>query len=193
MGDGTDCDPNPCEPPPVAGACCFDGGYCLYLTQIDCESQQGIFQGPLVPCDPNPCVTFNEGDHCSNPIVIIADTQLPYSATDTTCGRGNYYLQTCLTPNDQGEEIVYQIVVQEMTAFSITVDPKGTPFTGMALSYDGCPGSDCVTATDKLGKGLPYSIGCQQYMPGTYYLIIDLSSSGGKCIPYFTLSIDNCP
>lgn len=193
MGDGTGCDPNPCELPPVEGACCFDGGYCLYLAQIDCESQQGIFQGPLVPCDPNPCVTFNEGDHCSNPIVIIADTQLPYSATDTTCGRGNYYLQTCLSPYDQGEEIVYQIVVQDMAAFSITVDPKGTPFTGMALFYDGCPGSDCVTATDKLGKGFPYTIGCQQYMPGTYYLMIDLSSSGGTCIPSFTISIDNCP
>ena len=191
QGNGTTCDPNPCLPPQPEGACCFSGGVCEVLPLDICSSLGGEFQGESVPCEPNPCPA--DGDDCQHPIVIAVDTQLPYSDTNSTCGRGNDYSQTCVAPYDQGEEIIYRLEVSDLGYFSITLDPKGTLFTSMALSTGECPGVECLTALDEAGKGLAYSIGCREYSPGTYYLMIDLGADGGTCIPSFSLSIDPCP
>ncbi len=53
MGDGTDCDPNPCLPP--EGACCFDDGSCTFGTEADCVTAGGTYWGDGTDCDPNPC------------------------------------------------------------------------------------------------------------------------------------------
>lgn len=55
MGDGTNCDPNPCDCPPPIGACCLPDEICVVLTQEDCVNQGGTFLGETVLCDPNPC------------------------------------------------------------------------------------------------------------------------------------------
>lgn len=52
QGDGTFCDPNPCPPPPVTGACCV-GEECTITTEADCP---GEYQGDDTVCDPNPCI-----------------------------------------------------------------------------------------------------------------------------------------
>lgn len=54
QGDDTDCDPDPCPPAPVFGACCV-GDVCSITTQADC---QGQYQGDNTSCDPNPCVVI---------------------------------------------------------------------------------------------------------------------------------------
>jgi len=54
QGAGTDCDPDPCIPPPDRGACCF-GVECVVLEEIPCTDQGGEWQGPNTVCEPNPC------------------------------------------------------------------------------------------------------------------------------------------
>jgi hypothetical protein len=49
LGNGTDCDPNPC-----VGACCQLDGSCVVTTAADCAT--GLFEGGGTVCDPNPCV-----------------------------------------------------------------------------------------------------------------------------------------
>ncbi|MCC7144014.1 MAG: hypothetical protein IT349_18110 [Candidatus Eisenbacteria bacterium] len=51
QGDGSDCDPNPCPPPPATGACCI-GTDCTITTAEGCN---GEYQGNDTNCDPNPC------------------------------------------------------------------------------------------------------------------------------------------
>lgn len=52
QGDNSGCDPNPCPPPPVFGACCI-GEECSITTEADCA---GAWEGPDTVCDPNPCI-----------------------------------------------------------------------------------------------------------------------------------------
>jgi len=54
QGDGTTCDPNPCEA--LTGACCFPDFTCLILEIDECAAAWGIFAGDGIPCDPTPCV-----------------------------------------------------------------------------------------------------------------------------------------
>jgi hypothetical protein len=52
QGDGTDCDPNPCQP--ATGACCLQSGECTILVYPDCLAQGGVWAGGA--CEPcNPC------------------------------------------------------------------------------------------------------------------------------------------
>lgn len=53
QGDGTDCDPNPCELP--TGACCFGDGTCSEMTEEDCLSDLGGYLGDDVSCDDVDC------------------------------------------------------------------------------------------------------------------------------------------
>lgn len=54
LGDGSACDPNPCEQP-ATGACCV-GEVCSVRTAAECDSAEGSYLGDNVPCDPNPCI-----------------------------------------------------------------------------------------------------------------------------------------
>lgn len=38
------------------GACCYNDGTCDELTEFECRTSGGYFQGPGTTCDPNPCV-----------------------------------------------------------------------------------------------------------------------------------------
>ncbi len=37
------------------GACCFDDATCRVLTEADCIGSNGVYNGDLTDCDPNPC------------------------------------------------------------------------------------------------------------------------------------------
>lgn len=52
LGDGTSCDPNPCDQP-ATGACCDAEGNCTIRTAEECAGDD--YRGDDVPCDPNPC------------------------------------------------------------------------------------------------------------------------------------------
>jgi hypothetical protein len=58
QGDGTTCDPPPCDQIP-SGACCIDQPgappQCLVLFALECEQYGGAYQGDGTSCDPNPC------------------------------------------------------------------------------------------------------------------------------------------
>ncbi len=43
------------QPPDPEGACCFEDGSCLVLTEADCVAQEGVWEGADTVCDPNPC------------------------------------------------------------------------------------------------------------------------------------------
>lgn len=43
-----------CVEPPV-GACCFASGTCFVLTEVQCASAGGGYEGTGTSCDPNPC------------------------------------------------------------------------------------------------------------------------------------------
>ena len=42
-------------PPATTGACCFTDGSCQILSQTNCTSQNGVYQGNGTTCTPNPC------------------------------------------------------------------------------------------------------------------------------------------
>ncbi len=63
QGESTDCDPNPCPPPPF-GACCFVNGSCTISSDFDCEADGGTYFGEDVECDPNPCPQPGVGACC---------------------------------------------------------------------------------------------------------------------------------
>jgi hypothetical protein len=52
LGEGTDCDPNPCPQP---GACCTFQGDCTVTFEDDCTGTSE-WQGAGTDCDPNPCI-----------------------------------------------------------------------------------------------------------------------------------------
>ncbi len=54
LGDGTSCDPSPCECPPPLGACCI-GCECVVTTEGDCLGQGGVFFGPDSNCSQPIC------------------------------------------------------------------------------------------------------------------------------------------
>lgn len=65
QGPNTDCDPNPCIPPPATGACCIDGACYPGLTEEDCLRAGGTYQGDDSGCDPDPCIPPNPTEETS--------------------------------------------------------------------------------------------------------------------------------
>jgi hypothetical protein len=58
QGDGTNCDPPPCDQIPT-GACCINQPgtppQCLVLFALECEQYGGVYQGDGTSCNPDPC------------------------------------------------------------------------------------------------------------------------------------------
>ena len=57
LGEGTNCDDDPCSgpPPPETGACCGSDFTCTEITQEACESNGGYWQGVGRSCYEDPC------------------------------------------------------------------------------------------------------------------------------------------
>ncbi len=82
QGDGTTCDPNPCEA--LTGACCFPDFSCLILEIDECAAAWGIFAGDGVPCEPTPC-TEPIGACC-----LVGDLCAMSNQTNCFNGDGDY-------------------------------------------------------------------------------------------------------
>ncbi len=133
------------------------------------------------------------GDDCSNPISISLPAQLPYSdLSQTTCGRLNNYDATCLGNYDGGEDIIYKVDVTTSTMINITLNPKGTTYTGFLVD-DACPPdpSTCIAKSTN-SSSTAHTIKNLTLAPGTYYIMVDTWPSPA-CIPSFDLSIIASP
>ncbi len=88
QGDGTDCDPNPCDQP--EGACCFSDGSCVVLSEADCVAQGGVYQGDGTDCDPNPC-----GPPDNEPPVCFLQELIPGPPTQVLINIQDFESGTC--------------------------------------------------------------------------------------------------
>ncbi|MBU0639874.1 MAG: hypothetical protein KKB50_13480 [Planctomycetes bacterium] len=182
-----------CEPCTLPrGACCLENGDCVPdQTEAECLAQLGTWQGEGVSCDPNPCPQPEPGDNCGLPLTVTLPADLPYTdISQYTCGRNNNYSETCLGSYDGGEDIIYELIVTDPVDIEITLDPKGTTWTGITLD-DSCPPDATCIATSSTSGSSPHSLPCKHLEPGTYYVMVDTYPSP-DCIPDFDLTINTC-
>jgi len=190
FGDNTLCADVSC-----LGACCFADGTCQDLSENDCAAAGGTFQGVGTDCATTTCPIVGPGDSCANPLVVtLGVADLPYVNTNYTCGRGNLHDDlsnlTCMYYYDGGEEIIYQLDITEPMVVTLTLDPKGTTWTGMAIDDECPPGVSCIGYV-RTSVGTPKSIECVSLAPGTYYVMVDTWPTP-NCIPDFDLTITQC-
>ncbi len=171
---------------------CTDTNDCSVDFQCIDLPDPGVMNGCTnATATPTATPTPAPGDNCLSPLLINLPADLPYSdLSQTTCGRIDDYNATCLGNYDGGEDIIYEITVASTTSVVITLDPKGTLWTGMALDDTCPPDGTCIDyATDNTGN--PYSMACQTLGTGVYYLMIDIWPSP-NCIADFDLTITSC-
>jgi len=160
--------------------------YPVFMGDADCNNIEAEFAFTL---DIQECPPPETGDWCDDPIVIELPAALDYlDAGNYTCGRTNYYNETCLSYYDGGEDIIYQLDVTSAVDIDIALDPLGTTYTGILLD-DACPADPmtCIATATNSGSSA-YSIMNQHLEPGTYYIMIDTWPLP-DCIPAFDLSI----
>ena len=132
--------------------------------------------------------TSAPGDNCDLPIEIDLPGDLPYiDLGQTTCGRGDDYSETCLGSYDDGEDIIYQLNITEAIDVDITLDPKTSSYTGIAVDSVCAPGDPCIAYSTN-SSASPYGITELHLDPGTYYIMIDIQPTP-DCIPDFDLTI----
>jgi hypothetical protein len=121
--------------------------------------------------------------------VTLNSASLPYATNNGTVGHGNDYSNTCLGSYDSGEDIIYELNVTETLVLSFTLDPQGTPYTGMLLSRGCPPDGECIAKSINAGSN-PHGFEYVVLRPGVYTLMIDkwLSPPG---ISSFELTISN--
>lgn len=180
------------NPAPV-GRCCYIDGTCDDITQAECTSSGGVDWNQALNCASNPCPGASQGDNCSNPLLVTLPAELPWEDKDqTTCGRGNFYANTCLDLYDGGEDIVYEITVTATVTVDISLNPKGTTYTGFAIDDSACPldagATDCIAKSTSSAGGVHKIMGLT-LNPGTYYLMVD-TWPAPNCIPDFDLKIE---
>jgi hypothetical protein len=177
-----------CQTNPV-GECCT-GEVCSIVTEADCTAGGGTW-AIGGDCSPNPCAG---GDNCNNPIVVTLNpAALPWTDTNYTCGRGNDYSTTCLGNYDGGEDIVYELVVTQAIEAVITMNPKTTTWTGIAIDDATCPigATGCIAVVENSAT-TPRVIPCTSYPAGTYYMMMDTWPTP-NCIADFDVTIAACP
>jgi len=144
-----------------------------------------IEHGPTIPVPAPEAGARAAGDDCSDPLIIGG---LPYSDFgQTTCGRGNDDDATCLGYYDGGEDIVYLLEVTTPMPVRITMDPRGTSWTGLAI-FDGCPETGTCLAQSTGSAATPRVISALELEPGAYYIMVD-TWPAPACIPTFDLSV----
>ncbi|MFH1419464.1 MAG: GEVED domain-containing protein [Planctomycetota bacterium] len=185
IGDFTDCDPSPC-----VGACC-DGSTCTLELAADCVSPR-VYYGDGTTCDPNPCP--QPGDNCEDPFAVtLGLLDLPYTDTNSTCGRDEYYENTCLGYYDGGDDMIYEFTITDDMNVTITLDPGTFTYSGFAIDTNCPPADPCLAYSTNSGSGA-HSIGvspdCLFLTAGTYYIMVD-SWPSPQCID-FDLTIEEC-
>ncbi len=131
------------------------------------------------------------GNYCGDPIVLdIGMANLPYTLTDQyTCGRDDWYENTCLDGYDRGEDIVYQLNLHVDIHLSILLDPGETTYTGILIDYT-CPAdpTTCIAQSVE-SDAKPHGIINVDLTAGTYYIMVD-TWAPPDCIPSFDLTIE---
>ena len=129
------------------------------------------------------------GALCSTAIpVAIAPGLLPVAlTTQTNCGLGANYTNTCLASYDGGENILYKLNVAAPTDFAIRVDPKGTTYTGILVDGS-CPpnAATCLYKKTVSGTGV-YTLSNISLPAGTFYVMLSTYPSP-NCIPNFDIT-----
>jgi hypothetical protein len=157
----------------------------VYVSQ-DKGTQPFTFEMNVTEAAPLP-----QGASCSDPIpMTIGLGDLPYTiANQTTCGFVNVESETCLGLYDGGEDIFYEVTLSEAMNVRITMDPKGTTYTGFSIN-DVCAGATCIAYATQSGSA-PYFL--QTDLPaGTYYVMVD-TWPAPDCIPDFDLTFELAP
>ncbi|MBD3218679.1 MAG: hypothetical protein GF310_10410, partial [candidate division Zixibacteria bacterium] len=183
------------DDPLPSGRCCYGdpaAPSCADETQGDCTSRPDFISWDEgLDCTNNPCPVAGAGDDCTNPLVATFPADFvsdQYVNTNYTCGRGDAYNgTTCMGYYDGGEDIIYEFTVTEDVFVDITLDPKGTTYTGFAVSTD-CPPTNCLINTSS-SSGSPYGVTSAVVPAGTYYVMVDTWPSP-DCIADFDLTID---
>ena len=141
------------------------------------------------------------GNDCSNPASItIGAALLPVSVLNqTNCGGGNTYSNTCLGSYDGGEDITYKLTVTDPVTVNITLNPKGTSYTGWAIDAT-CPLNATTCLYKMTGPSIGYTMNGVVLAAGTYYMMVDTWPTP-NCIPNFDITFvapppppanDNC-
>ncbi len=131
-----------------------------------------------------------EGEDCGYPVEVKIPTDLPYAdLSRSNCTLGDDYSETCLGYYDGGEDIIYEVTVTATSVVTITMDPKGTTYSGLVID-DACPPdpSDCISYVTG-SSGDPKVISDLMLDPGVYYIMVDTWPSP-NCIPDFDLTIE---
>ncbi|MBD3219284.1 MAG: hypothetical protein GF310_13495, partial [candidate division Zixibacteria bacterium] len=182
------------DPLPV-GRCCYGdpaAPSCADEEQGDCTARPDFLSWDEgLDCTSNPCPIVGQGDDCTNPLVATFPADFvsdQYTNTNYTCGRINDYDGvTCMGYYDGGEDIIYEFTVTEDIFIDVTLDPKGTSWTGLAIGTE-CPPSNCIVNISS-SSGTSYGITSVILPAGTYYAMVD-SWPSPDCIPDFDLIID---
>lgn len=105
----------------------------------------------------------------------------------STCLHNNDYSSTCLGSYDGGEDYIIELVMRAAMHVYISLDPKGTGWTGIAIDNSCPPANDCL-AKSTSSSGQPQYINDLYLDVGTYYIMVDTWPSP-NCIPEFDLQI----
>lgn len=181
------------DDPTATGACCNNSTSVCAATNTlaDCNALGGHTWYTGEDCSIFVCPDVS-GNSCAAPKVVDFATDLPYSDMgQTTCGRGNDHqlvAPDCLGSYDQGEEIIYELVVPSDTCVNIIMTSDAS-WTGMGV-HNVCPPTlGCTFSTSSAAN---QSIMNLNLAAGTHYLQID-TWPAPTCIGSFDLSITECP
>ena len=139
------------------------------------------------------CEPTTPGNTCEDPIIVKLPADIPYADLgQKTCMRVDDYNMTCMGYYDGGEDAIYKLEVTEDVAVIITMDPKTSTWSGLALDdncpLDGDPGClAVVTGSAAAPRVIEYPLSA-----GDYWVMVDTWPSPA-CLPDFDLTIDLGP
>lgn len=134
---------------------------------------------------PAAAVAATSGDDCVDPLPIVS---LPFSDLgQTTCGRGDDDAETCLGYYDSGEDLVYRLDLASPEIVTVTFDPRGTLWTGLAI-FDGCPDTGNCLVQRSGYEATPRVISGLSLAAGSYFIMVDKWQQPA-CISSFDLTV----
>jgi hypothetical protein len=149
----------------------------------------GVACGQLIPpCTPEIDTT---GQDCEFPIVVAS---LPFDDVNTTANKKEDYTGTCLGVYDNGDDIIYQIILTSAHCVDITVAGATSLDHSIGVALDNVcpPGLTCMAQATT--PGTVATISSLPLTPGTYYLMIDRQPDPqGAAALDFRLTIADCP
>jgi hypothetical protein len=158
----------------------------VFVGDIDCLPVESPFQFTVDIVECPPAVP---GDNCTVPFVAsFGSGDLPYTvANQYTCGRDNTYDLTCLGSYDGGEDFIMELTVNDNMFVNISLDPKGTTWTGMSIA-DACPdnGGVCLGSVSSSSGSLKTIPNMALSTGVTYYIMVDTWPTP-DCIPDFDI------